>query len=98
MVPAFDVFICGLCQFVVAPYPLECPGCNSLFCENCVRMVRNWSCTVQNCRSSIAPTKMNRSVHEILELLMFNCPGCNERKRYAAFFEHVTHCERIPSD
>lgn len=98
MAPAVDLFVCGLCQFVVSPFPLECPGCNSLYCDNCVKMQRTWSCTVQNCRSRQQPTKMHRSVQEVLELLNFTCPGCNERKRYKAFFEHVKVCERIGAD
>jgi len=95
MQPAFELFVCGMCQFIVQPFPLECPGCNSLYCENCVKMQRNWSCLKQVCRSRQPPTKMHRSVQEVLELLNFNCPGCNERKRYVAFFEHVAACEQI---
>ena len=98
MAPAFEMFVCGLCRFVVSPFPLECPGCNSLYCSNCVTMQRNWSCTLQSCRSQMQPTKMHRSVQEVLELLNFNCPGCGERKRYNAIFEHVKVCDRIRAD
>lgn len=41
---------------------------------------------------------MHRSVQEVLELVNFTCPGCNEKKRYKAFFEHVKICESIGAD
>ena len=96
--PAFNQFVCGLCQFIVTPFPLECPTCNALYCEQCVKMQRSWSCTVQNCRSRQRPTEMHRSVKEILELINFSCPGCGTRKRYQAFFNHVQTCEEIRPD
>ena len=98
MEPALDLFVCGLCKFIVAPFPMECPGCNSLFCEGCVRMQRSWTCTVQSCRSRMQPTEMHRSVKEILELVTFVCPGCNEKKRYQAFFDHVQSCGQIQAE
>jgi len=30
-----------------------------------------------------------------MELLNFACPGCGEKKRYQAFFEHVKTCDQI---
>ena len=98
MASAVDLFTCGLCQFIVTPYPLECPACNRLFSENCVKSQRNWSCPHANCRSRMRPVKMHNNVREILELMQFNCPGCGERKRYNAFFEHVKTCTSISSD
>lgn len=41
------------------------------------------------------PTEMHRSVKEVLELLNFKCPGCNEKKRYTQFYEHVKQCDKI---
>ena len=95
---AVDLFVCGLCQFIVAPYPLECAACNNLFCEACVRMQRSWVCPHANCRSRLAAKKVHRSVQEIMELLNFNCPGCGQRKRYEAMFNHVKTCEHINAD
>ena len=34
---AVDLFVCGLCKFIVQPFPLECPQCNGLYCESCVQ-------------------------------------------------------------
>lgn len=82
----------------MTPFPLECVGCNSLYCEKCVKMQRSWACTVMNCRSRMQPIKMHRSVQEVLEVLMFNCPGCQKRVRYQAFFEHVATCAKIGQD
>ena len=98
MSPAFDLFVCGLCQFVVQPFPRECPGCNSLYCDPCIKMQRSWSCSVNNCRSRMQPVELHRQVKEILETLSFTCPGCSERKRYTAFFEHVKQCNKISAD
>ena len=41
---------------------------------------------------------MHNNVREILELVQFTCPGCGERKRYEAFFNHVKTCPRIGAD
>lgn len=98
MEPAISCFVCGLCKFVVSPFPLECPGCNSLYCENCVRIQRSWSCTLPTCKSRVQPVEMHRSVKEVLELINFQCPGCNEKKRYQQFFEHVRSCDKIQDD
>ena len=98
MISAIDLFVCGLCQFIVTPYPLECSACNKLFCESCVQMQRSWKCPHQNCQSRMATKKVHRSVQEIMELLNFNCPGCGQRKRYEAIFNHVKTCERIQPD
>ena len=98
MAGAIDLFVCGLCQFIVAPYPLECAACNKLFCQNRVRMQRSWVCPHPDCRSRLAARKVHRSVQEIMELLNFNCPGCGTRKRYEAIFSHVKTCDQIQAD
>ena len=95
---SFDLFVCGLCQFVTTPFPVECPQCNRLYCEHCVKSQRSWMCTGADCRSRQPPVRLNNNVREIMELLIFECPGCGERKRYQAFFEHVKNCDRISEE
>ena len=37
--PMYDLveeFICGLCKYVVSPFPEECPACNKLYCTDCI--------------------------------------------------------------
>ena len=97
MEPAIGCFVCGLCKFIVTPFPLECTGCSSLYCENCVKLQRSWSCTLPTCKSRQPPAKMHISVKEILELINFQCPGCKDKKRYVQFFDHVKTCEKIQS-
>lgn len=37
-----DDFICTLCDCIVKPYPDECPQCNRLFCEECIKARGYW--------------------------------------------------------
>ena len=87
-----DHFLCGLCRYVVTPYPQECPACNRLYCQQCVEMQRRWECNNTSCRSRAAPTKMHNAVQEILDLVMFICPGCDKKMRYKQMFDHVKQC------
>lgn len=57
-----DDFICGLCDNVVAPYPDECPQCNKLYCETCIKQRGYWQCPNFNCNSTRKPCDMHRGV------------------------------------
>lgn len=57
-----DEFICKICQYVVKPYPDECPQCNKLYCGECVRKRGYWQCPNMNCNSSRQPVPMHRGV------------------------------------
>lgn len=74
MEKCFNLFICGLCTHVVAPYPKECADCNSLFCTDCVAMRARWMCPT--CKSVKAARDCHHSVKEIIDNLYFYCPGC----------------------
>lgn len=58
MEPAFDFFMCGLCNFLVSPMPydnapfaLQCAACHSLYCESCVNTNMIWMCPKPVCKS-----------------------------------------------
>ena len=50
------------------------------------------------CGSMARPVEMHRSVKEILELMMINCPGCGKKMRYEAAFEHISQCDKITAE
>lgn len=94
---SINLFSCGICKYVVQPFPLECPQCNGLYCEECVKGVRSWMCKSPLkgllCSSRNPPVKLHRDVKEILEILQFSCPGCKVSWKYEEFFEHVKECD-----
>ena len=98
MSSAVDQFMCQLCKFIAEPYPQECPQCNLLFCENCVKMQLRWQCPVNGCRCKAKPQTLHRNVKEILDMLLFTCPGCGVAKKYKQIFEHVKECDQISQD
>ena len=100
MESVIDQFVCQLCKFVVAPDGLECKRCNMLFCEECQKLQLRWQCPVRNCGSKERPVKIHRSVQEILEMLQFTCPGCENMRplRYKAIFDHVKQCDKISNE
>ena len=99
MAAAIEYFLCGLCQFVVSPFPRQCSGCHSLYCESCISNLVRWKCPQKNCKaqSDTQPEDMHRSVKEILERLEFDCPGCKTNLRYQEMFAHVKTCAEIKS-
>ena len=98
MSSAIDQFVCQLCKFIAEPDPLECSQCNMLFCENCVKMQLRWQCPVNGCRCKVRPVKLHRNVQEILDMLLFICPGCKQSMKYRKIFEHVKQCDKISED
>lgn len=97
MESALNLFMCGLCNYVVAPYPLQCTQCHVLYCESCIGALLQWSCQQQNCRTSLPPEPMHRGLKEILQKMFFNCPGCKVRYNYENVFDHVQKCDKVPS-
>lgn len=99
---SIDLFACGLCKFIVQPFPLECPACNGLYCEDCVKSSPRWACQAPikgvPCQSRLAPVKLHRDVKEVLENLQFLCPGCKQNLKYETFFEHVKDCDAIAEE
>lgn len=53
-----DLFMCGLCNYLVTPgkldkseAPLQCCQCHSLFCEWCVNSQMMWQCPNPACKT-----------------------------------------------
>jgi hypothetical protein len=99
MAPAADLFVCGLCQFIVSPFPMQCSSCNNLYCEECVKKLYSWKCTNHTCKDQTSkPEELHRSVREILEQLHFLCPGCKEDLKYEEAFKHTAVCTKITAE
>jgi transcription initiation factor IIE alpha subunit len=96
--PVADLFVCGLCRFIVTPFPLQCSLCNSLYCEECVKNLYKFKCPNRSCKDTAKPEELHRSVREVLEQLHFSCPGCKEDFRYVDAFAHVATCPKIGAD
>ena len=41
------------------------------------------------------PEELHRSVREVIEKLVFLCPGCGIKMQYESMFDHVTVSDKI---
>ncbi len=99
MAPVSDLFVCGLCKYIVSPFPQQCSACNLLYCQECVRNLYRWKCPNHRCKEANSePETLHRSVREILEQMHFVCPGCKLDLCYEEAFKHVTQCPKITDD
>ena len=95
-----DCFLCDVCKLFVRPFPLQCPDCNSLFCEDCTKLEKEWRCTKELCQSTKNPEKLHHSVKAILEKCRLDCPGCSQTFEYlnGLAFNHIESCEKVPEE
>ena len=89
-------FECGLCKNIVFQ-PKECSKCTKPFCHECVMRhitaKKKWECG--HCGSSENVVDMHRVVKEILEKLIFKCPGCGGKRNYEEMLKHMNNCPNI---
>lgn len=94
LAPAVDLFICGLCNYIVTPYPSQCNNCHNLYCKECIKNLLTWKCP-RRCPGQSKTEDLHHSVKEVLEHLQLCCPGCKSDFQYEKAFEHVRTCDKI---
>jgi len=92
-----DHFLCRICKYVVLQ-PKECPKCSSVYCHPCQQKYQSergmWIC--KECTSKEQVIEMHRTVREVLDMLVFQCPKCLKVKRnYNEISKHLEECEEV---
>ena len=87
-----NFFVCPICAQVVRD-PLECTGCQSLFCKDCIDPWRrsNEMCP-KKCKGNDAVEfkTVHRFVHQELSDLKFKCKSCENVEAYDGALKHLT--------
>jgi len=85
--------LCCVCLHIVKT-PMECLRCDTLYCNNCLEIVRmaGKHC-VSKCDTSAILKKANKFVREVLDRLTFTCNRCARTKiTYDEYVIHVDIC------
>ena len=53
---------------------------------------------MRNCGCKRRPQRIHHNVQEILDMIVFTCPGCGANKKYKQFFAHVAECDKITEE
>lgn len=94
-----DFFVCPICANVVRD-PLECSGCQSVFCTRCIEPWRekNEHCP-KKCKGndSVEWREMHRMVKQDLLSLKFKCNNnqCSSVNTYEAALGHLETCNSL---
>lgn len=79
--------------------PIECKGCNSIFCKECLDpwTAKNEHCP-KKCKGSerVEFGSMHRFAKTELESMKFKCksPNCDKVNKYSKALHHITTCEQ----
>lgn len=92
-----NFFACAICTMVVKD-PLECKGCDSLFCKECLEP---WTSKNEHCpkkckgNEAVEFGTMHRFAKQELQALKFKCksPNCDKVHKYADALAHIHTCE-----
>lgn len=89
-------FECYFCKNIVFQ-PKECPKCTKPYCHECIQnsisQKKRWECP--RCKSAENVVDMHRVVKEILEKLIFKCPGCSGKRNYEEMLKHMRTCPNV---
>lgn len=94
-----NFFVCPICACVVFE-PVECGGCSSVFCAECIIpwQQKNNSCP-KKCKGNdeVEWRQMHRLVNEDLKSLEFKCEnaGCCKVNKYEEAMLHKKTCEAV---